>query len=211
LIYRFKDFLSKQYTAADVLAKIKTVDGADSGLDADLLDGLDSTHFQQNLADMSNVELGISLTGDRISIIDLHSSGGVDYSARIIRQPGADGALEIVQTGGGELKLVGGGNFTRNGNTIWHDGLGAKSFSPNGYQKLPSGLIIQWGFCSSQTEFSTPIAFPTVKCISIGTHVGYELVTIINDLNYAHNLSQCKFLDNYGSVPVGVHWIAIGY
>jgi len=37
---------SSSYTAADVLAKIKTVDGAGSGLDADTLDGLDSTAFQ---------------------------------------------------------------------------------------------------------------------------------------------------------------------
>jgi hypothetical protein len=34
---------SSAYTAADVLTKIKTVDGAGSGLDADLIDGLDST------------------------------------------------------------------------------------------------------------------------------------------------------------------------
>lgn len=33
------------YTASDVLTKIKTVDGASSGLDADLLDGLDSSDF----------------------------------------------------------------------------------------------------------------------------------------------------------------------
>ena len=33
------------YTAADVLSKVKTVDGTGSGLDADLLDGLDSTAF----------------------------------------------------------------------------------------------------------------------------------------------------------------------
>lgn len=34
--------LSSSYTAADVLTKIKTVDGVGSGLDADLLDGLSS-------------------------------------------------------------------------------------------------------------------------------------------------------------------------
>lgn len=33
------------YTASDVLTKLKTVDGTGSGLDADLLDGLDSTAF----------------------------------------------------------------------------------------------------------------------------------------------------------------------
>jgi hypothetical protein len=33
---------ASEYTAADILTKIKTVDGTDSGLDADLLDGLNS-------------------------------------------------------------------------------------------------------------------------------------------------------------------------
>ena len=35
------------YTASDVLAKLKTVDGSGSGLDADTLDGLNSTSFIQ--------------------------------------------------------------------------------------------------------------------------------------------------------------------
>lgn len=45
------------YTAADVLAKLLTVDGAASGLDADLLDGLNSTAFAQ-LAAGSNTFTG---------------------------------------------------------------------------------------------------------------------------------------------------------
>lgn len=36
---------SSSYTAADVLTKIKTVDGASSGLDADLLDGQQGTYY----------------------------------------------------------------------------------------------------------------------------------------------------------------------
>ena len=36
------------YTAADVLAKLKTVDGSGSGLDADLLDGLSSASYLQD-------------------------------------------------------------------------------------------------------------------------------------------------------------------
>lgn len=39
---------SSSYTASDVLTKIKTVDGAGSGLDADLLDGKTSTDFTSN-------------------------------------------------------------------------------------------------------------------------------------------------------------------
>jgi hypothetical protein len=36
---------SSAYTAADVLAKVKTVDGAGSGLDADVLDGQDGSYY----------------------------------------------------------------------------------------------------------------------------------------------------------------------
>lgn len=36
---------SASYTAADVLTKVKTVDGASSGLDADLLDGQHGTYY----------------------------------------------------------------------------------------------------------------------------------------------------------------------
>lgn len=37
------------YTAADVLTKLKTVDGSGSGLDADLLDGNSSAHYRINV------------------------------------------------------------------------------------------------------------------------------------------------------------------
>ena len=37
---------ASSYTAADILAKIKTVDGSGSGLDADLLDGQSSAHYR---------------------------------------------------------------------------------------------------------------------------------------------------------------------
>jgi hypothetical protein len=45
------------YTAADVLTKIKTVDGAGSGLDADLLDGQSSAYFRINIYDSAGTLL----------------------------------------------------------------------------------------------------------------------------------------------------------
>lgn len=44
---------SSSYTAADVLTKVKTVDGAASGLDADLLDGLEAVAFMRTNTDTS--------------------------------------------------------------------------------------------------------------------------------------------------------------
>lgn len=52
---------SSSYTAADVLAKLITVDGAGSGLDADTLDGINSSSFVRN--DVASPTFGAGVTG----------------------------------------------------------------------------------------------------------------------------------------------------
>ena len=63
---------SASYTAADVLTKIKTVDGTASGLDADLLDGQQGTYYYPasnpngyttNVGDITGVTAGSYITG----------------------------------------------------------------------------------------------------------------------------------------------------
>jgi len=44
-------------TAAQILTAIKTVDGASSGLDADLLDGQQGSHYRINVYDASGTLL----------------------------------------------------------------------------------------------------------------------------------------------------------
>ena len=61
--------LSSAYTAADVLAKIKTVDGSGSGLDADLLDGVH----------LDGLFTGLSWSTQTLSI----TIGGVSKTAKI--------------------------------------------------------------------------------------------------------------------------------
>jgi len=46
-----------------------------------------------------STELGIHGSGNRNSFVDFHSSDGVDYNTRIIREPGVDGGLHIANTG----------------------------------------------------------------------------------------------------------------
>lgn len=53
------------YTAADVLSKLLTVDGAGSGLDADLLDGLSSAAFQPIDSDLTTIA-GLTATTDNV-------------------------------------------------------------------------------------------------------------------------------------------------
>lgn len=82
-----------------------------------------SVLFNQDLSNLSSIELGLNLTGDRSSFIDFHSDDtNTDYSARIIRAAGVNSSLSIVQAGTGNIDISGGTNFTRSGNTIWHAG-----------------------------------------------------------------------------------------
>jgi hypothetical protein len=53
---------STSYTAADVLTKLLTVDGTGSGLDADLLDGHDSTYFHVANADSTGAAASLKTT-----------------------------------------------------------------------------------------------------------------------------------------------------
>lgn len=55
------------YTNADVLAKLKAVDGSDSGLDADLLDGHDSSYFATTATATSSSD-GLMSSSDKVKI-----------------------------------------------------------------------------------------------------------------------------------------------
>jgi hypothetical protein len=79
------------YNAADVLAKIKTVDGAGSGLDADMLDGVSSAGFataaQGTKADASLQRSGGVMTGDLNMagryILNVGQSGAANDAATV--------------------------------------------------------------------------------------------------------------------------------
>jgi len=80
------------YNAADVLAKIKTVDGAGSGLDADMLDGVSSAGFataaQGTKADASLQRSGGVMSGD------------INMAGRYILNVGQSGAANDAATVG---------------------------------------------------------------------------------------------------------------
>lgn len=59
------------YTAADVLTKIKTVDGTGSGLDADLLDGQDGAHYLDFTNATNKPDPTITLAGDATGSVTL--------------------------------------------------------------------------------------------------------------------------------------------
>ncbi|MFC0920438.1 phage tail protein [Pasteurella multocida] len=97
------------------------------------------------------------------------------------------------------------------------------SFTDNGWQKLPSGLIIQWGVKNHdrypgerQESITFPLAFPR-KCLNISTTVlasntgqGDSTVNIISETRTAFTVG----LEGFGGATghyKGYKWFAIGY
>lgn len=65
----------------------------------------------------AGIEIGSDETGNRSCFLDLHSSDGVDFNARIIRDPGVNGELDIQQNGTGEININTGGGPVRTNQT----------------------------------------------------------------------------------------------
>lgn len=106
------------YTPADVIAKIKTVDGSGSGLDADTLDGFDSTEFvKTSFGKVSNLSMGKYFTfSDYDDGIDEHNG---------IRGYVRDGVINLVPESESPHTDLG---IVINGSKVWHssnDGAGS--------------------------------------------------------------------------------------
>ena len=70
--------LSSAYTAADILSKLKTVDGSGSGLDADLLDGTHKSGLLTALSSSSATNLSLTVGGTTKTIADLYATQAVN-------------------------------------------------------------------------------------------------------------------------------------
>ena len=95
---------------------------------------------------------------------------------------------------------------------------GEFSLSANGYQRLPSGLIVQWGTTGTITGYggssgtiTFPIAFPTTSIYV--NFIGDGPATVGNNTNFAlstRNSSGFSFVNAYIN-NASFRWFAIGY
>lgn len=93
----------------------------------------------------------------------------------------------------------------------------AKSLASNGYQKLPSGLIIQWGLSSSNVAANTsvkwtyPIAFPTAALSAVATHSNGGAIADHVMYNVHSVTSTAANYTVSGAGAEAAFFIAIGY
>ena len=91
----------------------------------------------------------------------------------------------------------------------------SKSFTGNGYQKLPSGLIIQWGNFSNTTGRHTPITFPISfpnVCLSVSIAL-YDPTSTSHSDRFLTALSRtgATFYAYNPDPNEWIYWIAIGH
>jgi hypothetical protein len=104
---------------------------------------------------------------------------------------------------------------------------GTISTSENGYMKLPSGVIMQWGTLTPSarlTDVTLPIAFPNA-CLNVQSSIGADFT----DTNYEDNsliwggypksgdpskitiMSNLRLSNNSSNIYKKIFWQAIGY
>ena len=94
-------------------------------------------------------------------------------------------------------------------------GSGIAVLSASGYQRMPGGLIIQWGFGSAGANGASfvntyPTAFTKAVYSVVAQHMGADpTVNIIADGVVGFSLTQVGLRSSFGT-NVAVMWIAIG-
>jgi len=90
----------------------------------------------------------------------------------------------------------------------------ASSLAANGYQYLPSGLLIQWGYQATPNgNYSFPIAFPNVCYVIVAGNADSQGSNVDNSFAYPVSLSQFHMASKSspGSISAyPTYWIAIG-
>lgn len=136
---------------------------------------------------------------------DLLAWGQISITATFALPPGAS-VIFTKQSTGGYLVVGGTADLAKHAEFV-------ASLAANGYQKLPSGLIIQWGSLSvaatSSSPVTWPVAFPTAAIqalVSMGESVGSGGTCGIYSLSMTGaNISNAESSSNL------IRFFAIGY
>jgi hypothetical protein len=134
------------------------------------------------------------------------SISGVPLGATVVF--GVGDTAELVTSGGGSWYLVGGSMALKYAANI--KGLGAS----NGYQKFPSGLILQWGNGTTTASGATtpvfPIAFPNA-CVNVVS--GPQAAGVGSMPNFGWQIVGPTGFNLYGSTTglINYSYFAIGF
>lgn len=139
---------------------------------SDIADDLNwlTGYTQQSAENVEGLEIGRKRPAGE-AYVDLHTTGNpaTDYTARIIRQTGANGNLNIIQTGAGHIDFLGGGFLLRNGALVWTD-----SNSPSKQWNIVGSLVFAYNNSGATIGPSETVAGSAINAAGIS---GGTLVT----------------------------------
>ncbi|VVC05068.1 Uncharacterised protein [uncultured archaeon] len=176
-----------------------------------------SSSTTQSIGNLStNANLSVAKNAAVAGVLDV--TGSTYINGALILNNGASGMFNMPTTHG----TVNGGALLTNasGSTSWGTAnllsYGNYSFNTPGWQKLPSGLIIEWGAgvtIGSDTTLSIdfPLIFPT-NCLSVIACCAGDRVTGGNPQPVAANpVNNTYFEAIAGGSDCEINWIAIGF
>ena len=122
----------------------------------------------------------------------------------------ANGSVSVTKVGGSIWLVAGTGDFMK---SAFAAQLGV---ADAGFQKLPSGLIIQWGAIATASSgvgfVSLPTAFPSVNAVQIGSTGSVSDITNAYAVGIAATVTTTSFQVVLNSAAVArVAWLAVGY
>ena len=137
---------------------------------------------------MARLARGLPQKQDGIKIVTRAPSGadGKAGDMRLLAKSSVEGAVLYVKSGNKWFPFQSGIDTSTPAKKLFE-----ASVYGSGYQVLDSGLIIQWGYVSTNSTVTFPIAFPTI-CFSIvfgslGTTGGIPSVTVLSPLSFTYN------------------------
>lgn len=182
-------------------------------------DVLSTTAASYTLPIATGSELGGVKVGSGLSI---NGSGVLSATAVAYTLPNASsGTLGGIKVGTG-LTIDGAGVLTPDLDTLF-SAVGQRLLASNGYQKLPGGLIIQWGqYIDSGLPLAPnnwyqtpnqnfPIPFPHAVLVMTGSSQLNFVIAQAVPLSNSQYAGRFSAYAAGGNLNVSLFWIAIGY
>jgi hypothetical protein len=158
--------------------------------------------------------LVIDATNNRVGIAKASPTTALDVTGTVTATAFA-GALTGNVTGNVTGNLTGNADTVTNGVYTTNFTSSNQSLTTDGYQKLPGGLIMQWGSVSITagnvvTSVTFPIAFPNAALNAQITHIDTSTTDLVvykvNDIS-----TTTLGIRNTTGVSTYAYWFAIGY
>jgi len=165
-------------SAAQILAKLLTVDGAGSGLDADLLDGVSSAGFQRvGHTTFSNANYTVAATD--VAVFQV----GTMTAARTVTLPAASSVaagIEIyIGDGSGTVSGTNTLTIARSGADLIDDATSVVIAAPYGARRLFSNGVDRWTFDGGVLRSSENLAGLT-NVVTARANIGAVAVTLVD-------------------------------